>query len=78
MARTANIGIRVEPDLKEAADRAAADDHRSVASLVEKLLIEYLEREGYLKRPATQRGGNSARSRKTKAAPAYVAREAAA
>jgi hypothetical protein len=78
MARTANIGIRVEPDLKDAADRAAADDHRSVASLVEKLLTEYLEREGYLKRTTTPRGGSSARSRKAKAAPAYVLREAAA
>ncbi len=45
MARTAGIGIRVPPEVKEAAERAAADDHRSVASLLEKLLVEYLRKE---------------------------------
>ena len=52
MARTASIGIRVEPQVKAAAEQAAADDHRTVASLIEKLLIEYLREHGYLKKGA--------------------------
>jgi hypothetical protein len=49
MARTAAIGIRVEPELKALAEKAAVDDRRSVASLVEKALVEYLEKQGYMK-----------------------------
>ena len=48
MPKTAAIGVRVDPKIKEAAERAAADDHRSVASLLEKLLTEYLIEKGYL------------------------------
>jgi len=48
MARTAAIGVRVEPNIKEAAEKAAADDHRTVASLLEKVLVEYLRERGYL------------------------------
>jgi hypothetical protein len=51
MPRTASIGIRVEPDVKAAAEKAAAADRRTVASLIEKLLVEYLEEHGYLKKP---------------------------
>ncbi|WP_273072816.1 hypothetical protein [Thioclava marina] len=36
------------PSLKEAADRAAQDDQRSLTSLVEKLLNDYLKEKGYL------------------------------
>lgn len=52
MARTASIGIRVEPDLKEAAERAAKDDRRTVASLIEKVLTEWLETKGYMRKEA--------------------------
>ena len=48
MARTASIGIRVEPALKDAAERAAAADRRTVASLIEKVLVEWLTANGYL------------------------------
>jgi len=51
LARTAAIGIRVEPDIKAAAEKAAAADRRTVASLVEKVLVEYLEENGYLRKP---------------------------
>jgi hypothetical protein len=50
MTRTASIGIRVDPTVKAAAEKAAADDHRTVASLIEKLLVEHLVKGGYLKR----------------------------
>lgn len=55
MARTAAIGLRVEPDVKAAVDNAAADDRRTVASFVEKVLVEHLERAGYLKPPLKKR-----------------------
>ena len=48
MARTAAIGIRVEPEVKEAAEKVAAADRRSLASLMEKVLIEWLEAHGHL------------------------------
>jgi hypothetical protein len=46
--KDAMIGIRVESYVKAAAERAAAEDCRSVASLIEKLLVEHLRRSGYL------------------------------
>ncbi len=52
MARTASIGVRVEPDLKEAAEKAAKDDHRTVASLIEKVLTEWLQQNGYMQKTA--------------------------
>lgn len=52
MARTASIGIRVAPALKAAIEKAARDDRRTVASLIEKLLAEWLEAKGYLPRDA--------------------------
>ena len=46
--RSAPIGIRVTPSVKEAAERAAAADHRTLASLIEKLLVEYLREKKFL------------------------------
>jgi len=48
MVRSAAIAVRVKPEVKLAAEKAAADDHRSVASLLEKLLVEHLKQAGYL------------------------------
>jgi len=48
MARSAAIGIRVEPEIKAAAERAAAKDRRTLAALVEKVLVEWLEENGHL------------------------------
>lgn len=62
MARTASIGIRVEPELKEAAEKAATADHRSVASLLEKLLVEYLKEHGFLPEPAPSRPAAAGRA----------------
>ncbi len=52
MARTASVGLRFLPEVKEAAERAAADDRRSLASFVEKVLVEWLEAKGYLAKGA--------------------------
>jgi hypothetical protein len=50
--KTAQINLRIAPSLKEAAERAAADDQRSLTSLVEKLLTDYLaEKDVALSRP---------------------------
>jgi hypothetical protein len=46
--KTAQVNLRLVPELKAAAERAAADDHRSLTSLVEKLLADYLRERGYL------------------------------
>ncbi|WP_279601478.1 hypothetical protein [Methylobacterium sp. J-072] len=43
------MGLRILPSLKEALEQAAAEDHRPVASYVEKLLTEHLKAKGYLK-----------------------------
>jgi hypothetical protein len=56
MARTANIGMRVEPALKDALEEAAAADHRSVASYIERLIIAHLTAEGYLNKEAKPAG----------------------
>ncbi len=48
MPRDAALSIRVKPTLKIALEVAAKDDRRSMASMAEKILIEYLEDKGYL------------------------------
>lgn len=48
MFKNVSISIRVEEKIKKAADIAAKEDYRSLASLVEKLLIEYLKDNNYL------------------------------
>ena len=47
-AKTAQVNLRLQPSLKEAAEKAAADDRRSLTSLVEKLLVDHLRERGYL------------------------------
>jgi len=46
--KTAAINIRVDTSLKDAAERAAKDDHRTLTSLIEKLLSDHLRAGGYL------------------------------
>lgn len=49
--KTAQVNLRIRPELKEAAERAASEDQRSLTSLVEKLLTDYLRDKGYLPNP---------------------------
>lgn len=44
--RTASIGVKLMPSLKEALDEAAAEDGRSTSQLVERLVIAYLREKG--------------------------------
>jgi hypothetical protein len=46
--KTAVFQVRMRPSVKAAGEKAAADDSRSLASLMEKLLIEHLKAKGYL------------------------------
>ncbi len=48
MTRSAPISFRIEPELKEALERAAKEDMRSVSSMVEKVLTTWLREKGYL------------------------------
>ena len=48
--KTAQVNLRIDPALKAAADKAAANDQRSLTSLVEKLLTDYLKKTGHLKK----------------------------
>jgi hypothetical protein len=47
--KVATLSLRIDPTLKAAAEKAAADDQRSLTSLIEKLLADYLRAHGYLK-----------------------------
>lgn len=48
MAKTHPLGFRVEPEIKEALERAAKDDMRSVSALIQKILSDWLREKGYL------------------------------
>jgi hypothetical protein len=41
--RTSQVNLRISPELKVAAEKAAEDAHRSLTSLIEVLLVEYIE-----------------------------------
>jgi hypothetical protein len=47
--RTAPLGLRLLPSVKAALDKAASADRRPVASMVEKILVDWLKANGYLK-----------------------------
>lgn len=52
MAKTAAIGIRVEPELLDAIKLAAKAERRSVASYIENLISYDLEKKGLLLPPS--------------------------
>jgi hypothetical protein len=51
VARTAAISVRVEPELKQAVDKLAEEDHRTLAQYVERLLIEHVQAKGLQAKP---------------------------
>lgn len=53
--KTATINIRMEPELKQLVEKAAADDRRSITTLLEKLLVDYLRERGYLSQDKSKR-----------------------
>jgi hypothetical protein len=46
--KTEALSVRVSPAMKKAVEKAAKDDRRSAASMVEKILVEWLDKHGYL------------------------------
>lgn len=50
MGKTPSLGVRLQPETKAALEKAAKADMRSVSSLVEKVLTEWLRSNGYLKK----------------------------
>lgn len=42
------VSVRLPASVKEAAEKAAAADTRSLSSLLEKVLTDYLKKNGYL------------------------------
>jgi hypothetical protein len=50
MIKLPSLGVRVLPETKAALEKAASDDMRTVSSLVEKVLVEWLRANGYLKK----------------------------
>lgn len=47
--KSENFMVRMRPTVKKAGEKAAAAENRSLASLMETLLIEYLREKGFLK-----------------------------
>lgn len=45
-AKTATLTFRIEPSLKEALRAAAVREHRSIANMVEVLILDYCGRNG--------------------------------
>lgn len=41
--KTATVQVRLRPSMKRAAERAAKEDNRSLSSLIEKLIAEFLK-----------------------------------
>ncbi len=54
MAKTAALGLRIEPVVKAALLDAAKADRRTVASYVEMVLISHLEEKGLLPKRAAE------------------------
>ena len=50
MPKTASIGIRVDPAIKAAAEKAAAADGRTLANWIERLMARELKELRYLKK----------------------------
>lgn len=46
--KTATLNLRISPTLKEATEKAAKEDSRSVTQTIEFLLKQYLKDKGYL------------------------------
>ena len=50
MEKTDPIGIRLEPAEREALERAAAADDRTMSAFARRVLVEWLRKGGWLKK----------------------------
>jgi predicted HicB family RNase H-like nuclease len=53
--KTDHLNMRIDPEVKAAAEEAAIADRRSLSSLVEKLLTDYCREHGFLKQRKAKR-----------------------
>jgi hypothetical protein len=49
-AKTLPVSVRLREETKTALEKAAKSDIRSVSSLIEKILTEWLKAKGYLRK----------------------------
>jgi hypothetical protein len=75
MIKTPSLGVRLDPEVKDALENAAIDDARSVSSLVQKIVSEWLKEKGYLDGPAAPKPAGKG-PRKARAKPAAEETEA--
>jgi uncharacterized protein (DUF1778 family) len=47
--KTAQVNLRLTPTLKSVAEKAADAEDRTLTNLIEKALMDYLRKHGYLK-----------------------------
>ncbi|MGB8364908.1 MAG: ribbon-helix-helix protein, CopG family [Rhizomicrobium sp.] len=52
-SKTLPISLRLPPETKAALERAAKADHRSLSSLMEKILTDWLTTQAKAKKPKT-------------------------
>ncbi|MCC2663058.1 MAG: CopG-like 1 or ribbon-helix-helix domain, 5 [Geminicoccaceae bacterium] len=67
MPRTTPFGVRLPAETREALARAAKDDHRSMASLTEKIISDWLKEHGYAPEPPKAVRGGRPRKPKVQA-----------
>jgi len=48
--KTSIVQLRISPSLKDAAQKAAAEDQRSLTSLIEKLLTDFIKKNRHLEK----------------------------
>jgi hypothetical protein len=53
--KTAKVNLLIEPALKTAIEKAAAEDHRSVTGLIVKLLTDYCKKRRLASGPTSSR-----------------------
>jgi hypothetical protein len=53
--KSSTLNLRIDPKLKEAAEKCAAHDRRSLTTLVETLLELHLRQRGYLPKVPRQK-----------------------
>lgn len=53
--KTAQISLQIEPALKAAAEKAAAEANRSLNGLIEKLLTDYCKKRNLASEPSSSR-----------------------
>ena len=62
--KTTTFTLRMDPEVKQASEKGAADDRRSLSSLIEILLIDYCKKRGRRRAGCPRsRGGNDTGSR---------------